>query len=89
MRLKTVTKLLIDANNKDIDNKLWQRWLVDYARMDSKTFIGFKDYKKSLLKAPSVNEQNLFKAKTKEEIFAQSEKIIAAWKKGGGSCGTV
>lgn len=89
MKLKTVTKLLIDANNQDIENKLWQRWLVDYARMDGKTFIGFKDYKKSLLKVSTSNGKDLFKAKTKEEIFAQSEKIIAAWKKGGGNCGTV
>jgi hypothetical protein len=80
---------LIEANSQDVENKLWQRWLVDYARMDGKTFIGFKDYKKGLLKAPSCNEQNLYTTKTKEEIFAQSEKIIAAWKKGGENCGTI
>jgi len=74
-------ELIQKAYKKELDNKLWQRWLVDYARMDDKTFIGFEEYKNELLKPARIPVKP--KAKTKKEIFEQSDRIIEAWKKGG------
>lgn len=74
-------ELIPEAYKKQLNNKLWQRWLVDYARMDEKTFKSFEEYKKELLKPAKTIAKS--KPKTKEEIFAQADRIIAAWKGGG------
>lgn len=50
--MKTITQLLFDAYKKDIENRLWQQWLVQFANMDKETFISFDNYKKELMKPP-------------------------------------
>ena len=50
MKIKTITKLLYDAYQKDIEDKLWQQWLVDYSRMNSEHFTSFGDFKREVLK---------------------------------------
>lgn len=82
-------ELIPEAYKKQLDNKLWQRWLVDYARMDKDNFIGFEEYKKELIKPIQSKEAAAFKPKTKVEIYAQAERIVAAWKKGGCTHGAV
>ncbi len=74
-------ELIQEVYKKQLDEKLWQRWLVDYARMDGENFISFDDYKNELLKPARIPVKP--KAKTKKEIFEQSDRIIEAWKKGG------
>ena len=49
--------------------------------MDGENFISFDDYKNELLKPARIPVKP--KAKTKKEIFEQSDRIIEAWKKGG------
>jgi hypothetical protein len=77
-------ELIPEAYKKQLDDKLWQRWLVDYARMDNAHFIGFEEYKKKLIKPIQSKEATESKPKTKQEIYAQADRIISAWKKGGG-----
>jgi len=43
MRLRHITKLLIDAHNKDLEDQLWQRWLAERPLMEE--FVSFEDYK--------------------------------------------
>lgn len=74
--IDTGFELIQEVYKKQLDEKLWQRWLVDYARMDKDSFISFDDYKKDILKTPTK-----FKRKSKEEIFKQADNIIMAWKK--------
>lgn len=82
-------ELIPEAYKKQLDDKLWQRWLVDYARMDEKTFNSFEEYKKELIKPVQSKETIESKPKTKQEIYAQADRIILAWKKGGGSSGDI
>ncbi|MBU3176094.1 hypothetical protein KPL47_06895 [Clostridium estertheticum] len=78
MRLKTQTKLLIDANNKDVEDMLYKQYLVDYRNMDAEHFTNFEDYK---LKAfgPKVKAEKL----DKEKILSDAEKIKMADQKEG------
>jgi len=69
MRLKTIIKLLIDAHKKDLEEKLWQQWLVEFGRMDSTNFISFEKYKAESLKV--VDDTKL----DKEEILRKAEII--------------
>ncbi|WP_416149507.1 hypothetical protein ACM26V_00460 [Salipaludibacillus sp. HK11] len=46
-----ITKLLIKASEKKLEEIVWERWLVDYQNMDDKTFVSFNNYLKKM-KAP-------------------------------------
>lgn len=74
-------EMLKKANEKQSDSILWDMWLAKYPWMDKDNFVNFNDFKNSILKKV---EQPKEPVKTKEEIIKNSEKIIAAWKKGGG-----
>lgn len=51
MELFEFMQLLNVAITKDVEDKLYQQWLVDYgARMNSETFICFNDYKEKIIK---------------------------------------
>jgi hypothetical protein len=72
MRLKTITKLLIDAHNKEIEDKLWQQWLVDYGtHMDKDNFISFEKYKEETFK-PKAEKIDA------EKVLKDAEEIKAA-----------
>lgn len=45
MKLKIITKLLRDAHRQDLEEKLWQQWLIEFGRMDKENFISFEKYK--------------------------------------------
>lgn len=78
MRLKTLTKLLIDANIKDTEEKLWQQWLVERPYMEE--FISFEDYKKRAFKnIETENNSNIDVRK----IIEEAEKIKKLDQKGG------
>lgn len=74
MRLKTITKLLIDAHKKDLEEKLWQKWLVDYGRMDETNFISFEKYKDGAFRVVDTKVD-------KEEILKKAEIIKNAHQK--------
>ena len=65
--MKNVTRLLVDAHRKDIEDRLWQQWLVDFGKMNAETFMSFKDYK-----------DLAFKAKTKTVEKADIKQILEA-----------
>ena len=68
MKIKTITKLLYDAYEKDIEDKLWQQWLVDYSNMSEKNFISFENYKRGSLK-PDLKNVDV------KEILKDAEEI--------------
>ena len=78
MKLKLIVKLLSDAYKKEIEEKLWQRWLVDYgSRMDAEHFTSFEEYKKELMKPKVNNKINI------KKILEDAEQIKALDQKGG------
>ena len=75
IRLSRITQLLIEAQNKDIEEKLWQQWLVLYAKMDEDHFIDWIDYKNSCMK-PLLKKVNVEKVlKDVKEILKDVEEI--------------
>jgi 4'-phosphopantetheinyl transferase EntD len=72
MHYKESAKILKVAEEKIIDEKLWQRWLVDLPNMDKDTFIGFEDYKNKLINSAKI--KNRSKAE-KEADYAEARKI--------------
>lgn len=59
---------MADAYKKDIEDRLWQQWLIDYSRMVKETFISFDNYKKGLMK-PAPKKFDI------EEVLKEAEKI--------------
>lgn len=57
------------AIETDIEDKVWDRWLVDYRKMDKDNFTNFEDYKNKML---GINECVEI---TKEELLKESEYI--------------
>ena len=76
MRLRTQTKLLIDANNKDVEDMLYKQYLVDYADMDPEHFTNFEDYKKKAF-TPKAEKLDA------KKVIEEAEKIKAMDQKGG------
>lgn len=74
IKIKTITKLLYDAYQKDIEDKLWQQWLVDYSRMDKEHFTSFQDFKKEVLKLDLKNVDVKEILKDAEEIKRLDQK---------------
>ena len=63
-------EFLNTAIKKDIEEKLYLRWLADYAfRMDGNSFISFSEYKGKFIK------DNKCSHKHKEDILLMAEKI--------------
>lgn len=73
MRLRTITKLIVDAHSRELEHLLWQKWLVDYGRMDSTNFISFEDYMANAFKIVVGNSRL-----NKDEIIKQAEAIKKA-----------
>jgi len=57
MKLSMITKLLIDAQMRSIEEKLWQQWLVKYQNMDKSNFLSFDKFKELTFK-PEKNVDN-------------------------------
>lgn len=72
IRLKSLTKLLEDANKAHAEERLWQQWLVDYKRMDKTNFVSFEDYKNNAKVVVKTNEEFEF---DKEKILEKAEAI--------------
>ena len=77
MKLFEFMELLSVAIVKDLEDRLWQQWLVDYSRMTQETFISFNDYKEKALKPEVRNEVDV------EKILEDAESIKALDQKGG------
>lgn len=73
-------ELIQEAYKKELEDKLWQRYLVDYALyFNGDNFKSFEEYKELVLKPAKAAVKS--KPKTKDEILKQSEQIVASWKK--------
>lgn len=62
-------ELIKKAIETDIEDKVWDRWLVDYRKMDKDNFTNFEDYKNKML---GINECVEI---SKEELLKESECI--------------
>jgi len=72
MKLSIITKLLVDAQMRNIEEKLWQQWLVKYPTMDKSNFMSFDKFKELTLKpAKNVDNNKL----TSEEAIEKANKI--------------
>jgi hypothetical protein len=69
-------ELIHKALEKNAEEKLYQRWLVDYSRMTDETFISFEEYKNSFI---SICRPQ----KSVAEIIRQAEMIKKADMEGG------
>lgn len=70
MELETDTFIdfIYNAYEQDLEQKLWEKWLVELPNMDKTTFIPFEEYKnKHFRQKPK---------KTDEEIIADAENIL-------------
>ena len=72
MDIKNGLELIKTAYKSRAEEKLWERWLVDYSRMNKETFKSFTDY----LKDAFGNKTGNNKANIKE-ILEDAEKIKA------------
>lgn len=72
-------ELIPEAYKKQTDERLFQMWNLERLFMSKDNFVGFDNYKKQMLQP--VKKKPLSKPKTKEEIYAQADTIIAVWKK--------
>lgn len=78
IKLKTINILLRDAYEKDMEDRLWQQWLVDYSRMGKEIeFISFTDYKSKTFKTKNNEKIDV------KKIIEDAEKIKALHQKGG------
>lgn len=62
-------ELIKKAIETDIEDKVWDRWLVDYRKMDKDNFTNFEDYKNKML---GINECVEI---SKEALLKESEDI--------------
>lgn len=65
-------EIILKAYDKEIEDRIWDRWLIDYKNMTEDNFINFEDYKsKLIIKNQSVEEDKV----TKEELLLLAEEI--------------
>lgn len=69
------------AYEKEIEDRVWEKWLIDYRNMTKENFISFEEYKNQIISRNIKVESNL----SKEEILKEVEEIERkiALKKGG------
>lgn len=69
------------AYEKEIEDKVWEKWLIDYRYMSKDNFISFEEYKKHVI-SKNINLESTL---SKEEILKEVEEIerkIALKKRG-------
>ena len=64
-------ELIIKAYEKEIEDRLWDRWLVDYRGMTKDTFISFDDYKSKII---GVVTQDIT-TESKEDLLKMADEI--------------
>ena len=65
-------RIIVKAYEKELDDKAWDRWLVDYNKMTKESFISFEEYRESLFTARPIQEEKYL---TKEELLKEAEEI--------------
>jgi hypothetical protein len=64
------------AIEKTIEHQVWERWLVDYAKMTKENFRSFSDYLKDVTKPPQPKDN-----RTEEEIINDADNILKSLKR--------
>ena len=64
-------EIISKALEKEVEEKLWDRWLIDYRNMTKDSFISFEDYKNKLL-GVSIKAQD---DTSKEELLQMAKDI--------------
>lgn len=69
------------AYEKETEDKVWEKWLIDYRYMSKDNFISFEEYKKHII-SKNINTESIL---SKEEILKEVEEIERkiSLKKGG------
>lgn len=64
------------ASDKNIEERAWERWLVDYSKMTKENFKSFADYLKDLKQPPRAKD-----SRSDEEIINDAEEILKSMKR--------
>ena len=64
--------LIVKAYEKELEDKLWEKWLVELPNMNKGNFVSFGTYKEQHLKKI---EETLF-VKTDEQVMQDAEGIL-------------
>lgn len=80
MDIEDGLELIKTAYKSRGEDKLWDRWLVDYARMDNEHFISFVDYLRDAFETETKVEN---KELNIEQILKEAERIKNLDQKGG------
>ena len=72
--IKNITRLILKANDKQIENSAWELYLTVYPYMNKETFIPFEDfYNPGQIKTED---------KTEEEILSEVKEILDSFSGG-------
>jgi hypothetical protein len=64
------------AIDKTLEHQVWERWLVDYAKMTKETFKSFGDYLKEIKQPPKPKDN-----RSDEEIINDADNILKSFKR--------
>lgn len=74
MDYKEGVRFINCAKEKELEEKVWQRWLVDYRLMDKDSFTSFEEYMDIIRGKKSSNNQ--YENMSAEDIEAKVKSII-------------
>lgn len=72
IRVKNITKLLIEAYNQKQEDDLFEMWKLQFPNMDKETFISFDEYKVKLMARKHTEI-------TYDDIEKEMDKVIKAY----------
>lgn len=64
------------AVEKDFESSVWDRWLVDYGRMNDENFQSYADYLKKFKQSPRPED-----TRSDDEIIQDAENILKSMKR--------
>lgn len=68
--LDTLVDLIGKAQEKDVEEMLWQKWLVEIQNMDKESFVPFDKYKEQHMK---VQQKEI---RSEQEVLEDAENIL-------------
>ena len=68
--LDTLVDLIGKAQEKDVEDTLWQKWLVEIQNMDKESFVPFDKYKEQHM------EKKHEETRSEQEVLEDAENIL-------------
>lgn len=68
------------AYERQLEERIWQRWLTDYQRMTRDTFMNYEEYKEKFMGILPTN----YALDSREDLLSQAEKILLKTSQKGG-----